>query len=199
MGQVGSIDFFCEYDIDVPHIIQCIFEYFGSSHPWATAWSDDYRLEWDLLMQQQADGNPDYTEYTRDLHVIHQSMTVMQFCELSQKHFFTMTYLLKNESQSHRELYADLESIPSDIRGSFVPASPIIHIGPHDLIDFAEHDHGHLLGRCNFSLSLHGQSTPHDWQAYRSIVFELPSVKRLKAFLEDLIGTQVQQVVYWNI
>lgn len=152
-----------------------------------------------MLMEQRDAGSLDYTKYSRERNLIHDKVSLPELIDLAQNHLFIASLLLTTQSKNYSDLQIDLESIPKDIRDNFVPLSPYIHIGPHDLIDFAEHDDGHLLGRCNFCLSLEGHSTPHDWHEYRKIVFELPSVRRLKAFLEDLVGAPMQQVAYWFV
>lgn len=90
-------------------------------------------------------------------------------------------------------------SIPESIRGSFLPGTPDVRIGWHDIFESSEHDTGHLFGRAFLSVTLFGYGTPHNWGEYRRLVTDVAAVQSLRQSLEALGAGPIRQCVYWSV
>jgi len=89
-----------------------------------------------------------------------------------------------------------VREISETVRDTFIPCSPSISIGPHDVFDAAS-EPPQLFGHAMLSIGFFGYGAPHDWQRYRELVFEVPFIKQLQANLEAIVGP-LQRCAYWN-
>lgn len=109
----------------------------------------------------------------------------------------TISFFLNSPDYEKMLIDEMTRAIPESIRDYFVPYGFGICIGPHDIFDTVEHEDWHLFGHSNLTVSLYGDSCPHDWQRYRELVFEVPFIRQLKADLEAIVGP-LQQCAHWN-
>lgn len=91
-----------------------------------------------------------------------------------------------------------LSQIPASVRDTFVPNSPSVMLGQHDIYESTP-EQDTYYGSAVVSLSLFGYGTPHDWVKYRELALALPEIRRLREDLERVVGAPVQQCVYWDV
>lgn len=91
--------------------------------------------------------------------------------------------------------------MPPEIRGNAYVQCPSISIGPHHWFQegWWEDDRESIYhGHAQFSVSLDGYGSPHNWDEYTRRIFEIPEFRKFQADLEAILGP-VKRCIVWSV
>jgi hypothetical protein len=89
------------------------------------------------------------------------------------------------------------EHIPEAVHGGFIPNSPVVRVGWHDIFEVQEETAGHLFGRAWYSIALVGNGSPNDWKEFRRRIVEVPTVRAAFEAIERVTGP-LRRCIYWE-
>jgi hypothetical protein len=198
MGILGQLVFYTETPTQEPRRqAEQVYRLFFSDAPirLATRYVDN---SWEYL-QRIISGNSSDADADEDI-IYEEDITDPSSIQEALKLYrdgSALLLMLVGRSKLFERMVEITSAIPESIRGYFVPSSPWINIGYHDIFDAFESEQGHLYGRAFFSIKFDCPGMPHNPKEYRRLLFEIPEIDEIRKGFESIVGP-LEQCVYWD-
>lgn len=146
--------------------------------------------DWDNFLNQWA-------EYPAD-DILGKRITVEEAGSFYIPDRFLLISCLKGRQEDLRAQIVELvhNQFPEEVKRDFYLNNLSVSFGPHDIFETTENPRGKLFAQTNFSVSIWGYRHPSDLAALRNSLLSSQIVKQAQAELSNIVGEDVQAVVY---
>jgi hypothetical protein len=138
-----------------------------------------------------------WSEYPAD-DILDKRITVEEAGSFCIPDRFLLIDCIKGRQEDLRAQVVELvhKKFPDEVKRDFYLNNLSIKCGPHDIFETTENPQGKLFAQTNFSVSIWGYRHPSDLAALRNFLLSSQIVKQAQAELSNIVGDEVQAVVY---
>lgn len=80
------------------------------------------------------------------------------------------------------------DSIPSGVRGPYLPTELHIHLGQHEWVDYADTAEGTHVATTDLSLAFWGYGTADKYTAFKRQIHDIPGLQEIRTLLRAITG-----------